>query len=273
MTSTLATHQHVVEFAAHQAQDEDGCATRYARTHHFVVAWSEVTGGGCLRHAAGRESFVVLPDAGVELTAGGTRCAAPAHSIAILPAGESTIVAATAGTVIRLIEAAPNDAFARAANRGSYEPPRSDLRPIGTPFRRVGPPAPRVYVLERGTGGTPQSFQTETMSCGWFEQEGPQDPAAVHPHAHGDFEEGSLMVAGSYVQHLRTPWGTDRHRWRPDEHLACGPGTLVVIAPQTLHVAEAVGAGRHVLMNVFAPPRPDHLAKGQILNAAEYVPG
>ena len=80
------------------------------------------------------------------------------------------------------------------------------------------------------------------------------------------------MVAGRFVQHLRAPWGTDMRRWRPDEHLHCGPGTLVVIPPQTLHVAEAVGAERHVLMNLFAPPRPDHIAKGQVLNADEYQP-
>jgi mannose-6-phosphate isomerase-like protein (cupin superfamily) len=272
MTSTFSDLPHVVAFAGHPAGSEDGCATRYARTFHFVVAWSEVTTGARLRHAAGRESFVVLPDAGVEFVAGGTPVSAPAHSICILPAGESTIVARRAGTVIRLIDAAPAEVIARAVNAPSYEAPRDDLRPIGTPFRRIGPAAPRVYPLDTGSGGKPQSFQTETMSCGWFEQTGPHDPASVFPHAHVDFEEGSLMVEGAFVQHLRFPWGTDMREWRADEHLRCGPGTLVVIPPKTLHVAEAVGPERHVLMNLFAPPRPDHLAKGQIRNADEYTP-
>jgi len=227
-------------FADHPAHVEDGCATRYARTFHFVVAWSEVTAGGRLRHAAEHESFVILPDTAAELVAAGRCTNAPAHSIAILPAGESTIVTAGTGTVIRLIEAAPAAVVSRAINGGSYERARDDLRPVGAPFRRVGPPAPRVYPLAAGHGHKPQSFQTETMSCGWFEYVGPDDPAAVAPHAHADFEEGSLMVAGSFVQHLRTPWGTDMQRWRSDEHLRCSPGTLVVIPPQTLHVAEAV---------------------------------
>lgn len=272
MTSTLSDLPHVVAFAGHPAAVADGCTTRYARTFHFVVAWSEVTAGARLRHAAGRESFVVLPDAGVDLVAGASPIPAPARSICILPAGESTIVAHAAGTVIRLIEAAPADALAGAINARSYTQPRADLRPIGAPFRRIGPPAPRVYPLEAGSGGKPQSFQTETMSCGWFEHTGPQDPASVFPHAHVDFEEGSLMVEGTFVQHLRFPWGSDLREWRTDEHVRCGPGTLVVIPPKTLHVAEAVGPERHVLMNLFAPPRPDHLAKGQIRNADEYAP-
>lgn len=273
MISTLADLPHVVAFAAHPAGVEDGCATRYARTFHFVVAWSEATAAGArLRHAAGRESFVVLPNVGAELVSGDTQLRVPARSVCILPAGESTIVAAGAGTVIRLIEAAPAEVVARATNGRSYERARDDLRPIGTPFRRIGPPAPRAYPLGPGRDGKPQSFQTETMSCGWFEAVGPQDPASVFPHAHADFEEGSLMVEGTFVQHLRTSWGTDLREWRPDEHLRCGPGTLVVIPPKTLHVAEAVGAERHVLMNLFAPPRPDHIAKGQIRNADEYAP-
>jgi len=272
MTSIASEPRHVVTFAAHPPHAGDGIATRYARTFHLLVAWSDVAEpGGSLKQTAEREFFVVLPDVGAELVAGAARVTAPAHSICILPAGESAIVPSGAGTVIRIFEPAPAKFAERAINREAYVGARDDLRPIGVPFRRIGPPAPRVYPLAVGTGGKPQSFQTETMSVGWFEEDGPQDPASVFPHAHADFEEGSLMVAGTYVQHLRTPWGTDVRGWRADEHHHCGPGTLVVIAPETTHVAEAVGPGHHVLMNLFAPPRLDHLAKGQIRNADEYA--
>lgn len=215
--------------------------------------------------------FVILPDTGAELVVGDTRTAAPARSICIVPAGTSTVVAGGAGTIVRLFAPVPHALAHLALNHGAYTSGRNDLRPMGAPFRRIGPPAPRVYPLDAVTDGKPQSFQTENMSVGWFEQHGAQDPAAVVPHAHADFEEGSLTIAGSYVQHLRTPWRTDLRDWRDDEHLPCGPGTLVVIAPETLHVAEAVGDGPHIMMNLFAPPRTDHIAKGQIRNAAEYA--
>ena len=272
MTSIASDPRHVVTFAANEPHLENGIATRYARTFHLLVAWSEVAAAsGSLTQTAERESFVVLPDVGVELIVGATRVTAPARSICILPAGASTIVPSGAGTVIRLFEPAAEAVASRAINGQEYDRARDDLRPIGKPFRRIGPPGPRVYPLAVGNGGKPQSFQTETMSVGWFEQDGPQDPASIFPHAHADFEEGSLMVAGTHMQHLRTPWGTDLRGWRADEHLRCGPGTLVVIAPETVHVAEAVGAEHHALMNLFAPPRLDHIAKGQIRNADEYA--
>lgn len=264
--------RRMIAFAEHPADRDHWIASRYARTYRFLVAWSDVeAAGGSLTQSSERETFVVLPDVGAELVSGELRVPAPARSICILPAGTSTIVPRGRGTVIRLFEPAPAVLAERAINRDAYDRGQNGIRPVGPPLRRIGPAGPRVYPLEAGTGGKPQSFQTETMSIGWFEQDGPQDPRAVFPHAHGDFEEGSLMVAGAYVQHLRTPWGTDLRGWRADEHLRCGPGTLVVIPPETLHVAEATGGGHHVMMNLFAPPRADHIAKGQIRNAGEYV--
>lgn len=262
----------MIAFGEHPADRAHGIVSRYARTYRFLVAWSDVeAAGGSLTQSSERETFVVLPDVAAELVAGELRAAAPARSICILPAGTSTIVPRGRGTVIRLFEPAPAMLAERAINRDAYDGRRNGIRPVGPPFVRVGPSGPRVYPLEPAMGGKPQSFQTETMSVGWFEQDGPQDPGAVFPHAHGDFEEGSLTIAGSYVQHLRTPWGNDLRGWRADEHLRCSPGTLVVIPPETLHVAEATGVGHHAMMNLFAPPRADHIAKGQIRNAGEYA--
>jgi len=263
--------KHVLSFAKLPAHVENGVATRFARTYHLLVAWSDVDSVGEMIQTAEREFFVILPDFGADLVVEGARTSAPARSICILPAGKSAIAPKGTGVMIRLFAPVPAPWTAYAINASSYDGVRDDLLPVEPSFRRVGPPPPRVYPLMPGNGAKAQSFQTETMSVGWFEQVGPQDPAAVFPHAHADFEEGSLMIAGTFVQHLRTPWGKDLRDWRADEHLRCEPGTLVVIAPQTTHVAQAVGAERHVLMNLFAPPRADHIAKGQIRNAEEYA--
>lgn len=261
----------IVAFAEHEPQREPGLATRYARMYHLLVAWSEVERPGAeLRQRSERESFVILPEFGAEFLVDGRRTAAPARSISVLPAGESTIVAGGRGAMIRIQAPVPARLASVAINAAAYREPRADLAPIDPPFRRIGAPGPRVYPLLAESSGKPQSFQTESISIGWFEKDGAEDRSAVFPHAHADFEEGSLMVKGTFVQHLRTPWGADMRAWREDEHLRCEAGTLVVIAPQTMHVAEAVGPERHVLVNLFAPPRRDHIARGQIRNADEY---
>jgi hypothetical protein len=264
-----------IRFLEHLSAEGDGVATSYARTFHMLVAWSQITRRGAgITQTTEYESFVVLPDVGAEIVVGAERTAAPARSIAILPAGTSTIVAAGTGTVIRLFAPIPQELARFAGNATAYSDVRDDLRPAGAAFRRIGPHAPRVYPLDpltQANSGLPQSFQTETMSVGWFEQDGPQDQSNVHPHAHSDFEEGSLIVAGDFVQHLRRSWGSDLREWRDDGHRSCGPGSLMVIPPRTLHVAEARDSGKHILMNLFVPPREDHIAKGQIRNASEYA--
>jgi hypothetical protein len=37
-----------------------------------------------------------------------------------------------------------------------------------------------------------------------------------------------------------------------------------------VHTTRAVGAGPHTLVDVFAPPREDFLARGWVLNAGDY---
>jgi hypothetical protein len=47
--------------------------------------------------------------------------------------------------------------------------------------------------------------------------------------------------------------------------------SLAIIAPTLVHTTEGVGPGSHILIDIFAPPRRDFIAKGQILNAVDYV--
>ena len=108
------------------------------------------------------------------------------------------------------------------------------------------------------------------MNLMWIEREGASDPAKLDPHSHDDFEECALVVAGEYLQHLRTPWGNDASQWQADEHVRCGPGTITIVPPNTIHTNEALGAGRHVMLNIFAPARADHIRSGMVLNATEY---
>ena len=108
------------------------------------------------------------------------------------------------------------------------------------------------------------------MNLLWIEQDGPQDPGRLAPHSHDDFEEGALVVEGEYVQHLRTPWESDSRYWREDEHHPCRPGTITIVPPTVIHANETRGPGRHIMLNVFAPARADHIKSGMVLNAGDY---
>jgi hypothetical protein len=76
---------------------------------------------------------------------------------------------------------------------------------------------------------------------------------------------------GRFLHHIRAPWISDANQWRPDEHIEAGADSLLVIPPQLIHTTEGVGSGRHVLIDVFAPPRQDFIAKGWVHNAADYA--
>jgi hypothetical protein len=46
---------------------------------------------------------------------------------------------------------------------------------------------------------------------------------------------------------------------------------VVVIPPEIIHTTEGVGACHHMLVDVFAPPRDDFIARNWVFNADEYA--
>jgi len=241
------------------------------------VAWSAVSAAGAaLKQEAVGEIVVVLPEAGAVLRADGASVEAPARSICILPAGASAIEAKSPGRVIRIFAPVPEALAPLAVNAEDYRAPRAGVRPIGAPLAYSGAPGIRVYPIDQfkaAAGRRPPSFQTATMNVMWIERDGITDRTKLDPHSHDDFEEGALVVAGEYVEHLRTPWAADASAWREDEHVTCKPGTLIIVPPTVIHTTETLGAGRHLMLNVFAPARGDHIKSGMVLNARDYGAG
>jgi mannose-6-phosphate isomerase-like protein (cupin superfamily) len=246
------------------------------RLQNTLVAWSEVsTVPATLHQDIPGEIFVILPDAGAVLSGGGAKAEAPARSISILPPGPTMIELSSPGLVIRMFSPAPEALARHALNRDDYTAPYAGINPIGAPFAFTGDAGIRIFEIDRfkaAAGKRPPSFQTATMNVMWIEQDGPHNPARLNPHAHEDFEEGALVLDGAYVQHLRTPWAADAGQWRDDEHVTCNPGTLMIVPPTVIHTTGALGTGRHVMLNVFAPARADHIKSGMVLNAREYIP-
>ena len=266
--------QRFVEIAAASPIVENNVSTRYMRTQNSLVAWSGSTALPAeLALDSAAEFVVVLPDVGAVLTSGNLRINAPARSISIVPAGAATIAWNAPGRAIQIFSPAPDALAARAVNAADYAAPRSGIRPIGVPLAFRGEAGIRVYPIDEWrpvAGRKAPTFQTATMNIMWLEQDGPHDATQLNPHAHDDFEEAALVVAGEYVAHLRTPWTGDARLWRVDEHAPCQPGTLVVVPPTVIHAAEGRGEGLHLMLNIFSPACADHIANGLVLNAGDY---
>ena len=196
---------------------------------------------------------------------------APPYSVAILPAGTYEVVAAKEGAAVVLATDRPDLAVA---------PPEKDARvaPVGEPYKRTRPlNGPEVRTIESipfPEGNARLKFlQTATMSINLVIYDGPRSKTALSPHAHGDIEQGSLALEGDFVHHLRTPWGGNAALWKEDVHAKAGAGSLILIPPELVHTSEGVEAGRHFLLDIFAPPRRDFLAKGWVVNAGDYEAG
>ncbi|MEH2498872.1 mannose-6-phosphate isomerase-like protein (cupin superfamily) [Bradyrhizobium sp. AZCC 1678] len=261
---------------------------RYARTRRFLVAWTRAApDGGPVSVTSEEEYFLLLPDVPAEVgwdingTAGDTdrgavarSVLAPASSVVIVPAGMTTVRLEGAGRFIRLF--APAVAGLGAATTESITEIRTsaDLLPLFPGFSRRST-GPLVYKLDDlpNSPGMPRAklFQSATMSINWVEYQGPRDRTSLSPHAHQNFEQGSLALEGQFIHHFRSPWGRDASQWRDDEHVKADRNSLAIIPPTLVHTTEGVGPGRHILIDIFAPPRRDFIAKRQILNAADYV--
>ena len=46
---------------------------------------------------------------------------------------------------------------------------------------------------------------------------------------------------------------------------------MLIIPPEVIHTSEGVNGGRHLLIDIFSPPRKYFIAKNWVLNASEYV--
>ncbi|WP_404713779.1 hypothetical protein [Sphingomonas sp. MMS24-J13] len=240
------------------------------QTQRFSIERLHGVAGDRFAFAARTETILLLPVIGAALT-GDRDADLPGHAVVIVPRGSYRIELAGSG-----------DVYILSTDRSDLDdagaPPRDDrVRAVGAPRRRVvGHDEVRIHPITEiaipPDNGRLRFLQSETMSINWVEYEGVRDRAGLSPHAHTDFEQASLAIAGNFVHHLRTPWGRDADLWQDDAHLAAGPASVIAIPPEIIHTTEGVGEGRHVLVDVFAPPRDDFIARNWVFNAAEYLP-
>jgi mannose-6-phosphate isomerase-like protein (cupin superfamily) len=249
--------------------------TVLARTQRFTIERVADDGSGRFAFAARTEIMLLLPAVGARIS-GDRDADLGGHSIAILPAGRYAVQLASTGEAYILSTDRIDDRGHQAINAETYADPDMRVRPVGAPFVRVEVTAeirshPISNITIPADNGRLRFLQSETMSVNWVEYDGVRDRDALTPHSHADIEQATLAIEGEFVHHLRTPWGRNADLWREDAHVSAGPGSVVIIPPEIIHTTEGVGGGRHVLVDIFAPPRRDFIARNWMFNAGEYV--
>jgi hypothetical protein len=245
---------------------------RTVLAQNFCVQWCEGTTGYAIESRDEALLFVVDPIAVIGHI---DRVAVPAKSLVILPPGRHSIEGGKEAKAIVMATDRRNMQRDAAVN-GINMARDSRVVAVGQPFVRCQNES-RILVYPMDDivppAGNPRLkiFQSSTMSVNYVEYDGPRARNALSPHAHKDFEQVTLAVQGPYVHHLREVWGPDADLWREDVHIRAEPATLLLIPPTVIHTTEGVGNEQHILLDIFAPPRRDFIAKGWVLNAEDYV--
>jgi hypothetical protein len=227
-----------------------------------------------LGFASDEETMILLFDGNGTIAGGGTHSNTPRRSLSILPAGayEIGLAGAARGCIL---STSRTDTPSAPLNAASYRAPDARVAPVGPPWPRTGD-ASTVQTFEIDKVKAPadnprlKMFQSATMSINWVDYDGPRNRTALSPHAHRDFEQASLAVAGDFMHHLRVEWSKNADEWRDDAHRFAGSPSVLVVPPELIHTTEGVNGGHHLLIDIFAPPRRDFIAKSWMLNASAY---
>ncbi|MGO2111774.1 MAG: hypothetical protein ACTH31_09180 [Pseudoclavibacter sp.] len=255
---------------------ERGSATWIARSANAVLAHTDAKAGDVFARSDQPDEYTVLcysESAPVRVTAGGDTVEVNEPAFVVVPPGESGVEVLGDGILVRLFSSVAADLREASINAEAYheEDPRvASLAPLPDPpggFRLRVYPLAEAQLSEDRFG---RIFRTTNLMVNFVpEEEGPRDASKLSPHFHDDFEQLSFGVKGSFVHHIRYPWGPDSSKWRDDEHREVGTPSLCIIPPPTVHTSQ--GSGEHQqLLDIFAPPRDDFAAAGWVLNADDY---
>jgi mannose-6-phosphate isomerase-like protein (cupin superfamily) len=256
-------------------QTEPGSRTWIARGANFVVAISEVEAGALLSRADNPNEYMVLAgNVGASIAAGADSIEADAETLTIVPPGASSVIAKAPGWIVRIFSNRATDLAAKAENAASYADGAPEVAPL------VPWPAPpggfnlrhyKPYDYDKPDTNMRLFRSTNLMANVLTKRTAPRDTAKLSPHSHVDFEQGSLVLEGNYIHHLRYPWTPDMAAWRDDEAVEIGNPSLIVIPAMVVHTGRNVGDNRSWLVDIFAPPRMDFSNRpGMVLNADDY---
>jgi mannose-6-phosphate isomerase-like protein (cupin superfamily) len=262
-----------------QLVDPDGSRHWITRAANFVVVVTEAAQNAVFDRLKNPDEYMLLLPKGTEasIDAGGKRVDAKGASLTIVPPGVSHVKVQKAGTVVRIFSNKAEDLVARAANAGTYADGAPEVTPIVPWPDPVGGFRLRHYAMSDFPSSDPSPlkmrvFRSTNLMINIFEPwTKRRDETKLSPHSHEDFEQVSLALEGSFVHHLRYPWGPNKTKWNEDEHEHYKSPSVLVIPPRVIHTTQDIGDGTTWLIDIFGPPRVDFSSKpGFVLNAAEY---
>lgn len=248
-----------------------------SRGAHFVVVVSSVKDGDTLARETRDEHVLIVPETqglSIRIRAGGETVHAQADSLTIIPPGPSTLAVEGCGLIARVFTSDESDLLALADNHEIYASIDPDVADA------TAWPAPadgfhlRHYKLADYISPENQMrvFRTcKLMINPLLKRVVPRDVRKLSPHSHADFEQGSLALNGTYVHHLRYPWGPDMTQWQPDDAVEMKSPSLLVVPPKVIHTSRNIDANG-ILVDIFSPPRIDFEKRGIVCNSKEYPP-
>jgi len=266
--------------ARHHATDPrtvpgDSCPAWITRGANFVVVISRVQSGDTLQRNNLDEYVLLVPDTAnlsVQIQAGAESLQADPDSLTIVPTGLSTLRVEGSGLIVRIFSSDVADLAALSDNQATYATPNPDVAPLVAWPEPVGGDKLRHYRLAEYVteGSQMRIFRTRKLMVNpLLTRHVARDVRKLSPHSHADFEQGSLALSGTYVHHLRYPWGPDMTLWQQDRAEQMGSPSLLVVPPKVIHTSRNIDAPG-VLIDIFAPPRWDFSKKGVVCNGDEY---
>jgi len=242
------------------------------RGANFAVVISEGDAGASFSGSSNDEQFIYALQGGVRVSTGAESELLEVEDLAITPPGEWVLQFERPGRIVHLVTA--DEALARhAPNSAQYADGAPEVAKVEAWPEPVGGYRLRRYsTLEAyRRGGMVHAFRTrKLMMVPYARFLEPRDETQLTPHAHADFEQGSIALEGQWLHHLRVPWTANRRHWRPDLHLEVGSPSTTIIPAGVIHTSQGIAGEGMRLVDVFAPPRMDFSERGWVDNAADY---
>jgi quercetin dioxygenase-like cupin family protein/mannose-6-phosphate isomerase-like protein (cupin superfamily) len=242
------------------------------RAANFAIVYTEAEKGAVLDCDFADEHFAYALEGAVDIFAGGDSTGLTVEGLAVVPPGPARFSFSNSATLVQVITADESLA-AKAHNAATYSEGAKEVAPIEAWPEPVGGYRLRNYDTLAGyaKGGMVHAYRTrKLMIVPYTRFLEPRDETQLSPHSHADFEQASVALEGVWVHHLRVPWTTNRHDWRPDEHVELASPSVTIIPAGVIHTSQGIAGEGMRLIDVFAPPRLDFSQRGWVDNAADY---
>lgn len=275
-TVTIDPSYGLVYASEPQLTDAQGVQTWLIRSANVVVAISKVKAGTTLARTDNPDEYLLLlpPQVRARLQSPTQTVDAAGETLSILPPGQSSIELLDDGVITRVFSVRASDLAALAPNAQVYAAGVPNVAPL-----QDWPMPPDGYRIRNYTLAEYSDpkifgrlFRSRNLMINVFDRKTERrDPRKLTPHSHADFEQISLTLEGSFIHHLRAPWGPDSSTWRADEHVTVHSPSTIVIPTNLIHTTQDIGEGVVWLIDIFGPPRMDFSRQpGVVRNASEY---